>query len=46
MTVIWLIVWLAKSNPSFDFTVHDPSPWLISLVVCLIIDIFGGSKVL
>lgn len=42
MTIIWLIVWLIQNHPSFQLSMN---PWMISLVVCLILDFFGVLKI-
>lgn len=44
MTIIWLVVWLLNSTPDVDFGNFGSNPWAISLVICLAIDLFGGSK--
>lgn len=44
MTVIWLIIWLIKGIPSVTFADWDLNNWAIALVICLAIDIFGGSR--
>lgn len=44
MTIIWLIVWLVKDTPSVEFANFDLNNWAIALVICLALDIFGGSR--
>jgi hypothetical protein len=43
MTFLWFITWLFSGTPSFDFTLTDPSAWLIALVVCVVIDVAVAS---
>lgn len=40
MTFIWLIVWLIQGTPAL----HQWNAWLVSLLICLALDIFGGSN--
>lgn len=40
MTFIWLIVWLCSSAPQL----HEWNAWLVSLLVCAGIDLFGGGS--
>lgn len=40
MTVIWLIVWLCYGTPGL----HTWNNWLIALLVCAGIDLFGGER--
>lgn len=43
MTFIWLLVWLVQGTPDVDF--HNTwNDWAVWLVVCLAVDIFGGSS--
>lgn len=40
MTVIWLIVWLIEGTPEL----HQWNNWLVALLICLAVDVFGGSS--
>lgn len=40
MTIIWLIVWFIKDTPEL----HQWNTWLITLIICLALDIFGGGS--
>lgn len=42
MTFIWLIVWLVSDTPEL----HSWNNWAIALIVCLAIDLLGGSRAL
>lgn len=42
MIVLWLIVWLCSSVPSL----HPWNAWLVALLVCAGIDLFGTRKVI
>lgn len=40
MTIIWFVVWVCNDYPSFSLTTFSsPSPWLIGLAICLVIDV-------
>lgn len=39
MTLIWLLVWLIEGTPYL----HEWNAWLVSLIVCLLIDLTGGK---
>lgn len=38
MTLLWLIMWLGYNAPPLH------GNWLVALVVCLLIDVYGGSS--
>lgn len=38
LTIIWLIVWLCAGTPA----VAAWNSWLIALIVCAALDLFGG----
>ena len=43
MTIIWFIVWFVYDTPDVKFS-GGWNKWAIALVVCLALDIFGGSS--
>lgn len=40
MTLLWLIIWIANGTPEL----HQWNSWAVSLAICLLLDIFGGSS--
>lgn len=40
LLLIWLAAWLASGTPS----VHEWNNWLVALIICGVIDLVGGRK--